>query len=130
MAPRDGSSQSAPSARNGGYSQVQSCLFVLPPTTPSATRPQRRTGPASRSATSQVSRKCSSSLNKDAGAKRQCAAYGGDWSKHNPRNAWDRLHESKMPVLVMNGNNDLLMPSSRSWVLMQKIPGAHLIIIH
>lgn len=67
-------------------------------------------------------------LNKDAGAKCQLAAYGGDWSKHNPRNAWNRLRELKMPVLVMNGDNDLLMPSSRSWELMQKIPEAQLII--
>jgi pimeloyl-ACP methyl ester carboxylesterase len=67
-------------------------------------------------------------LNEDVGAKRQLAAYGGDWSKHNPHNAWDRLHELKMPVLVMNGGNDVLMPPSRSWELMKKIPGAQLII--
>ena len=66
-------------------------------------------------------------IDKDAGAKRQLAAYG-EWSKHNPRNGWDRLAELKMPVLVLNGDNDVLIPSSRSWELTQLIPGAQLVI--
>jgi pimeloyl-ACP methyl ester carboxylesterase len=67
-------------------------------------------------------------INKDDGAKRQLATYASDWSVHNPRNAWDRLSELQMPVLVMNGDNDVLIPSSRSWEMVQKIPGAQLII--
>jgi pimeloyl-ACP methyl ester carboxylesterase len=66
-------------------------------------------------------------IDKDVGAKRQLDAYG-EWSKHNPRNAWDRLAELKMPVLVANGDNDVLIPSSRSWEMMQMIPGAQLVI--
>ena len=66
-------------------------------------------------------------IDKDVGAKRQLATFG-EWSKHNPRNAWDRLGELKMPVLVMNGDNDVLIPSSRSWELMQMIPGGQLVI--
>ena len=67
-------------------------------------------------------------VDRDAGAKRQLATYG-EWSTHNPRNAWDRLEElSRLPVLVVNGDNDVLIPSSRSWELMQRIPGAQLII--
>ena len=66
-------------------------------------------------------------IDKDVGAKRQLETFG-EWSVHNPRNAWDRLGELKMPVVVMNGDNDVLIPSSRSWELMQKIPGAQLVI--
>ena len=33
-----------------------------------------------------------------------------------------------MPVLVANGDNDTLIPSSRSWELMTQIPNAHLIL--
>jgi pimeloyl-ACP methyl ester carboxylesterase len=33
-----------------------------------------------------------------------------------------------MPVLVMNGDNDLLVKTSCSWELMAKIPNAQLII--
>jgi pimeloyl-ACP methyl ester carboxylesterase len=36
--------------------------------------------------------------------------------------------ELKMPVLVVNGSDDVLTPPRRSWKLMQKIPGAQLII--
>ena len=64
---------------------------------------------------------------KDAGAKRQLATYG-EWSKYNPHNARDRLAELKMPVLVLNGDNDVLIPSSRSWEMAQMIPGAQLVI--
>lgn len=51
-----------------------------------------------------------------------------DWFTHNPENSFDRLGELKMPVLVMNGDNDFLIPTSRSWELAVKIENAQLII--
>jgi len=51
-----------------------------------------------------------------------------DWSTPNPSNSYDRLGELKMPVLVMNGDNDALIPSSESWEMTIKIPDARLMI--
>ncbi|KAH8879795.1 alpha/beta-hydrolase [Thozetella sp. PMI_491] len=61
------------------------------------------------------------------GSARQRAAFA-DWSLPNPRNSYDRLGELKMPVLVMNGDNDVLVPTSRSWEMAAKIPAAQLVI--
>ncbi|EON69678.1 hypothetical protein W97_08930 [Coniosporium apollinis CBS 100218] len=63
----------------------------------------------------------------DTGGKRQRAAYQ-DWLKPNPRNSFDRLGELKMPVLVMNGDHDALIPTSRSWEMQARIPNAQLIV--
>ncbi|KIW08148.1 uncharacterized protein PV09_01080 [Verruconis gallopava] len=63
----------------------------------------------------------------DEGSKRQMIA-AGDWLKHNPENSYDRLRELRMPVLIMNGDNDYLIPTSRSWELLIKIENAQLII--
>ncbi|KAK5693318.1 hypothetical protein LTR17_025101 [Elasticomyces elasticus] len=51
-----------------------------------------------------------------------------DWSTPNPQNSFDRLGELKMPVLVLNGDDDLLIPTSRSWELVKGISDAQLII--
>ena len=67
-------------------------------------------------------------VDRNAGTQRQLTSAVSDWSVHNPRNAWDRLSELKMPVLVINGDDDVLIPSSRSWELRHKIPSAQLII--
>ncbi|UKZ74946.1 hypothetical protein TrVFT333_002616 [Trichoderma virens FT-333] len=50
------------------------------------------------------------------------------WSTPEGIDAYDRLSDLKMPVLVMNGDDDLLVPSSRSWELAKKIPNSQLII--
>jgi pimeloyl-ACP methyl ester carboxylesterase len=63
----------------------------------------------------------------DEGSQRQMQA-AGEWLTHNPENSYDRLGELKMPVLVMNGDNDYLIPTSRSWELAVKIENAQLII--
>jgi pimeloyl-ACP methyl ester carboxylesterase len=66
-------------------------------------------------------------LNEEA-TKNQTASYLGDWITPNPRNSYDRLGELEMPVLVLNGGNDLLVPTSQSWELVVKISNAQLII--
>ncbi|KAI1630413.1 Alpha/Beta hydrolase protein [Exophiala viscosa] len=66
-------------------------------------------------------------LDRDAGAKRQYAAAVHAFTA-SPSGSFDRLNELKMPVLVANGDNDVLIPSSRSWELMTQIPNAQLII--
>jgi len=66
-------------------------------------------------------------LNEEA-TKRQTASYGVDWMTPNPKNSYDRLSELKMPVLVLNGDKDLLVPTSQSWEMAVKIPNAQLII--
>lgn len=40
--------------------------------------------------------------------------------------SYNRLRELKMPVFVANGNNDVLIPTSRSWELFKKLPNAHM----
>jgi pimeloyl-ACP methyl ester carboxylesterase len=51
-----------------------------------------------------------------------------EWLAYNPENSFDRLHELKMPVLVLNGDDDYLIHTSRSWELAAKIENAQLII--
>lgn len=63
----------------------------------------------------------------EAGAQRQMEA-AIDAGKKNPKNSFDRLGELKMPVLIANGDDDLLIPTSRSWELAKQIPNAQLII--
>ncbi|KAK0285234.1 hypothetical protein LTR35_005436 [Friedmanniomyces endolithicus] len=58
---------------------------------------------------------------------RQRAAYA-HWSHPNPLNSFDRLGELTIPVLVLNGDDDLLIPTSRSWELMKGIEDAELIV--
>ncbi len=53
------------------------------------------------------------------GSARQLDALA-DWSLANPKNSFDRLGELKMPVLVINGDDDVLVPTSRSWELSVK----------
>ena len=42
--------------------------------------------------------------------------------------SFDRLHELKMPVLVANGDDDIIIASSRSWELYRLIENAQLIM--
>lgn len=66
-------------------------------------------------------------VDRNTGAKRQSAAHM-DWTKPNPRNSFERLGELTMPVLVCNGDNDVLIPTSLSWEMMSRIPNAQLMI--
>lgn len=61
------------------------------------------------------------------GAARQLKCYA-HWSTHNPGDSFDRLGELKMPVLVINGDDDLLIPTNRSWELLKGIDNAQLFI--
>lgn len=51
-----------------------------------------------------------------------------EWSTPNPNNSFDRLGEMKMPVLILNGDDDVLIPTSRSYELVKRINNAQLII--
>lgn len=61
------------------------------------------------------------------GTGRQFASFV-HWTIPNPHNSYDRLKELTMPVLVMNGDNDALIPSSRTWELLRRISGAQMAI--
>ncbi|TKA30987.1 hypothetical protein B0A50_01955 [Salinomyces thailandicus] len=63
----------------------------------------------------------------DEGSARQREAYA-EWMRPNPGNSFERLGELKMPVLVVNGVEDLLIPTSRSWELVKGIRDAGLIV--
>ena len=60
-------------------------------------------------------------------AKRQIAAVVHSQTP-GPDGSFDRLHELSMPVLVANGDADLLIPSSRSWELFKHVQNAQLIM--
>lgn len=66
-------------------------------------------------------------LDRDVGGKKQMLA-AIHASTPDPRGTFDRLAELKMPVLVANGDKDLLIPSSRSWELVNQILNAQLVI--
>ena len=40
--------------------------------------------------------------------------------------SYDRLSEIKIPVLVANGDNDILVPTVNSWVMFRRLSDAHL----
>ena len=58
---------------------------------------------------------------------RQIAAFQ-HWSAPDPTNSYDRLHELNIPVLIANGDKDVVIPTSNSFVLFNKIPNAQLAI--
>jgi pimeloyl-ACP methyl ester carboxylesterase len=51
-----------------------------------------------------------------------------DASTPQANSSYDRLGELKIPVLVMNGDSDTLVPTSRSWELLVNIKNSQLII--
>ncbi|KAH0492099.1 hypothetical protein TgHK011_007066 [Trichoderma gracile] len=61
------------------------------------------------------------------GTARQIEAIT-NWNTPEKSDTYDRLGELEMPVLVMNGDDDVLVPTSRSWELVKKIPHSQLII--
>ncbi len=61
------------------------------------------------------------------GSSRQMDAMT-QWLKPNATTAFDQLRGIKIPVLVMNGDNDVLVCPSYSWELAVKIPRAQLVI--
>lgn len=66
-------------------------------------------------------------LDREAGARRQrMASLTKDQSDAD---SWfNRLKDLKMPVLIANGDDDTLIPTSRSWELLKQIENAQLII--
>jgi pimeloyl-ACP methyl ester carboxylesterase len=38
--------------------------------------------------------------------------------------SYDRLHELKIPILIANGDNDILIPTVNSWVMFKKLTNA------
>ncbi|KAL7895455.1 Alpha/Beta hydrolase protein [Trichoderma sp. SZMC 28014] len=48
------------------------------------------------------------------------------WSnrEHSSEGSYDRLHEIKIPVLVANGDNDILIPTVNSWVMFKRLTNA------
>jgi pimeloyl-ACP methyl ester carboxylesterase len=63
----------------------------------------------------------------EEGTKNQSASYA-EWVTPNRKNSFDRLGELEMPVLVLNGDKDLLVMTSFSWELLVKVSNAQLII--
>lgn len=48
------------------------------------------------------------------------------WSnrEYASEGSYDRLHEIKIPVLVANGDNDILVPTVNSWVMFRRLTNA------
>ncbi|KAK5708843.1 hypothetical protein LTR17_020330 [Elasticomyces elasticus] len=63
----------------------------------------------------------------EEGTKAQSASWA-DYCVPNPNNAFDRLGELKMPVLIQNGDDDQLVSSSRSFEMLKFINNAQLIL--
>jgi pimeloyl-ACP methyl ester carboxylesterase len=66
-------------------------------------------------------------VDRDIGAKTQLDATM-EILVDSDSKTFDRLKELKMPVLVANGDRDLLIPSSRSWELYYELNNAQLIM--
>jgi pimeloyl-ACP methyl ester carboxylesterase len=56
------------------------------------------------------------------GSMKQAGAVGAWFTPgENPDNSYDRLGELKMPVMVVNGDNDIVVPTENSIVMYRKI---------
>lgn len=56
------------------------------------------------------------------GSKRQAIAYAKFMNPDFAKAAsYDRFHEIKIPVLIANGSNDVLLPSSNSYLMWKKV---------
>jgi pimeloyl-ACP methyl ester carboxylesterase len=56
------------------------------------------------------------------------AAAIARWGAVPEIDRYAQLKKIKHPVLVVNGNNDIMVPSSNSFILQQHIPNATLIL--
>jgi pimeloyl-ACP methyl ester carboxylesterase len=56
------------------------------------------------------------------------AAAIARWGVVPETNRYTELKKIKQPVLVVNGNNDIMVPSINSFILQQHIPNATLIL--
>lgn len=63
----------------------------------------------------------------EKGGNNQVAAVM-DYDVPRAGSSFDRLGELKMPVLVLNGDYDTLVPTSRSWEMLKMVENAQLII--
>jgi len=61
-------------------------------------------------------------------AMRAQAAAIASWGKVPKTDRYRKLSKIKQPVLVVNGNNDIMVPSINSFILQQHIPNATLIL--
>jgi pimeloyl-ACP methyl ester carboxylesterase len=50
-------------------------------------------------------------------------AYGAEKDE-----TYARLNDLRQPTLVVNGNNDIVIPTINSYLLQQHLPNAHLIL--
>ena len=49
-----------------------------------------------------------------------------NWMTHDGETSYERLGEIKIPVLVANGDNDILIPTANSFILKNRLPNAQL----
>ena len=49
-----------------------------------------------------------------------------DWGRGSPAASADRLRRIRQPVLVVNGNDDIMVPTDNSYALFQQLPNARL----
>jgi pimeloyl-ACP methyl ester carboxylesterase len=66
--------------------------------------------------------------NKEATERQLQAAINASIPDMTGQGTFDRLHTLKMPVFVANGDDDTLIPSSKSWELYRLIENAALVM--
>ena len=59
------------------------------------------------------------------GVERQTKAVV-NWMIHDGETSFERLGEIKIPVLIANGDNDVLVPTANSFILKDRLPNAQL----
>ncbi len=48
------------------------------------------------------------------------------WNTTKEGGSYDRLGEITIPVLVANGDSDIIVPTANSWILQRRLPNAYL----
>ena len=56
-------------------------------------------------------------------------AFSAQYAAVREHDSWDRLPELRMPVLVLHGTEDEVMPPGNGEVLAERIPGAQLVLL-
>jgi pimeloyl-ACP methyl ester carboxylesterase len=56
-------------------------------------------------------------------------AFSAQYAAVREHDSWDRLPELRMPVLVLHGSEDEVMPPGNAEVIAERIPGAKLVLL-
>jgi pimeloyl-ACP methyl ester carboxylesterase len=122
--PRGGEASTDPGVQqhSRGDSTLEDFLYLFFAHSPSSQAAGRAFWQRRHQRTKSVDPECSAQT-----MKAQVAAYYGDWLQIRGER-FAELRRIFQPTLIVNGNQDIMIPTINSWTMSQHIPGAQLIV--